>query len=55
MSKTTKITLSVKEKNNDLIQIADDYADRVSRSRSDFMLELVRQYHYNQTRNKYYA
>jgi hypothetical protein len=49
MSRKTKITISVKERNNDLIQIADDYANMVSRSRSDFMLELVRQYHHNQT------
>ena len=52
MSNTTKISLSVKKKNEELLDIADAYADINKLSRSDFLFKLVRQYDYQQRRNK---
>jgi len=52
MSKTQKISLSVKKQHQDLLDLADAYADRNMMSRSDFMFKLVRQYDYQQRRNK---
>jgi len=46
MSKTKKISLSVKKKNEDFIDLLDAYADMFSLSRSDFVFRLVNQYHY---------
>ncbi|MGA1590378.1 MAG: hypothetical protein ACO36B_06205 [Methylophilaceae bacterium] len=48
MSKTKKISLSVKKKNEDCIDLMDAYADRCRISRSDFVFRLVNQYHYQQ-------
>jgi len=48
MSKTKKISLSEKKKNEDCIDLMDAYADRCSISRSDFVFRLVNQYHYQQ-------
>lgn len=48
MSKTKKISLSVKKKNEDCIDILDAYANRCRVSRSDFVFRLVNQYHYQQ-------
>ena len=52
MSKTKKISISVKKNNEDTIDILDAYADRCKLSRSDFLFKLVRQYDYQQRRNK---
>jgi hypothetical protein len=48
MSKTKKISLSVKKKNEDCIDLMDAYADKCRISRSDFVCRLVNQYHYQQ-------
>lgn len=45
MSKTKKISLSVKKKNEDYIDLLDTYADKFALSRSDFVFKLVSQYH----------
>jgi hypothetical protein len=47
MSKTSKISLSVKETNKELLDLCDAYADRNKLSRSDFLFKLVRQYDYS--------
>jgi len=52
MSNTSKISLSVKKQNEDLLEIADAYADRNRMSRSDFLFKLVRQYHYINTKSR---
>jgi len=52
MSNTAKITLSVKKKNEDLLEIADAYADNYKISRSDFLFKLVRQHHIATRRNE---
>lgn len=46
MSKTSKISLSVKETNKELLDLCDVYANRNKLSRSDFLFKLVRQYDY---------
>lgn len=51
MSKTKKISLSVKKKNEDCIDLLDAYADKCRLSRSDFVFRLVNQYHYQQQRD----
>lgn len=48
MSRTKKISLSVKKNNEECIDILDAYADRHKVSRSDFVFRLVNQYHYHQ-------
>jgi len=48
MSKTKKISISVKKGNEDSIDLMDAYADRCRVSRSDFVFRLVNQYHYQQ-------
>jgi hypothetical protein len=48
MSKTKKISISVKKGNEDSIDLMDAYADRCSLSRSDFIFKLFNQYHYTQ-------
>jgi len=48
MSKTKKISLSVKKNNEDCIDLLDAYANRCRVSRSDFVFRLVSQYHYQQ-------
>ena len=48
MSKTKKISISVKKGNEDSIDLMDAYADRCKVSRSDFVFRLVNQYHYQQ-------
>ena len=50
MSKTKKISISVKKNNEDTIDILDAYADRCKLSRSDFLFRLVNQYHYAQSK-----
>lgn len=52
MSKTPKISLSVKERNEHLLDLADAYADRDRKSRSDFFFSLVELYH-SEERRKY--
>jgi len=48
MSKTKKISLSVKKNNENCIDLLDAYANRCRVSRSDFVFRLVNQYHYQQ-------
>ena len=48
MSKTKKISLSVKKKNEDVMDILDAYADKMCLSRSDFVFRLINLYHYQQ-------
>ena len=51
MSKTKKISISVKKGNEDSIDLMDAYADRCSLSRSDFIFKLFNQYHYTQLKD----
>ena len=48
MSKTKKISISVKKGNEDSIDLMDAYADRCSLSRSDFIFKLFNQYNHTQ-------
>mgnify|MGYP000567437627 CR=1 FL=1 len=50
MSKTPKISLSVKERNEHLLDLADAYADRDRKSRSEFFFSLVELYHLSERR-----
>jgi hypothetical protein len=48
MSKTKKISISVKKGNENSIDLMDAYANRCSLSRSDFIFKLFNQYHHTQ-------
>ena len=53
--KTKKISLAVKNPNEDILDIADELAIHSGMSRSDFFFKVVRQYHHQLIRSKSYA